>query len=121
MAQVRYIVEDVVRAVEFYTSKLGFSLEQQFGSAMAILARDDLRLWLAGPRASASQPMPDGSRPVPGGWCRIVIIVDDLENLAHTLRQQGVGFKGDVVEGPGGRQVLCSDPSGNLVELFEPA
>ena len=121
MAEVRYIVDNVNTAVEFYVSKLGFRLEQQFGPAMAILERSDLRLWVAGPKASASKPMPDGSKPVPGGWSRFVLIVDDLEDLVSRLKQDGVRFKNDILEGPGGTQILCLDPSGNVVELFQPA
>ncbi len=121
MASVRYIVSDVAAAVRFYTGQLGFSLEQQFGPAMAIVHRDDLTLWLAGPPASASRPMPDGRVPEPGGWNRIVIQVDDLEARVASLRGQGVPFRNEVVRGPGGQQILCEDPSGNVVELFQPA
>jgi catechol 2,3-dioxygenase-like lactoylglutathione lyase family enzyme len=121
MAQVRYIVNDVQKSVEFYTSHFGFKLEQQFGPAMAILERGDLRLWVAGPPASASKPMPDGTKPVPGSWNRIVIVVEQLEELVTKLRAAGVEFRNEVVSGPGGKQILCMDPSGNLVELFEPA
>ena len=121
MAQFRYIVDNVDAAVGFYTGKLGFTLEQQFGPAMAIVRREDLTLWLAGPRASASKPMPDGAQPVPGGWSRIVLTVADLEALVAGLREAGVVFRNDIVEGPGGRQILCLDPAGNPVELFEPA
>jgi catechol 2,3-dioxygenase-like lactoylglutathione lyase family enzyme len=121
MAQVRYIVNDVAEAVDFYTTRLGFELEQQFGPAMAILSSGDLRLWLAGPKASASRPMPDGAQPAPGGWGRFVFTVEDLESLVAGLREQNVIFRNDIVEGPGGKQILCEDPSGNVVELFEPA
>jgi len=121
MAQVRYIVDDVDQAVAFYTGQLGFALEQQFGPAMAIVGRDDLQLWLAGPMASASQAMPDGSQPVPGGWCRFVLTVDDLEAMVAALRAAGVEFRNDIVSGPGGHQILCQDPAGNVVELFQPA
>ena len=121
MAQVRYIVLDVDQAVKFYCDHLGFRLVQQFGPAMAIVERDDLRLWLAGPQASASRPMPDGARPTPGGWSRFVLTVDDLEALVGKLRVSGIGFRNEIVTGPGGRQILCQDPSGNLIELFEPA
>ncbi|HME27564.1 MAG TPA: VOC family protein [Acetobacteraceae bacterium] len=120
MVSVRYLVHDVDQAIAFYT-RLGFALRQQFGPAMAIVARDDLTLWLAGPRASAAKPMPDGRRPEPGGWNRFVLQVADLADLVVTLRAQGVTFRNDIVEGPGGRQILCEDPSGNVVELFEPA
>lgn len=121
MAAVRYIVDDVNTAVEFYVSNLGFQLKQQFGPAMAILERGDLTLWVAGPKASASKPMPDGSKPAPGGWSRFVLIVDDLQDLVSRLKQDGVPFKNDILAGPGGKQILCLDPSGNVVELFQPA
>jgi catechol 2,3-dioxygenase-like lactoylglutathione lyase family enzyme len=120
MASVRYIVHDVDQAIAFYT-RLGFTLRQQFGPAMAIVAHDDLTLWLAGPRASASKPMPDGRIPEPGGWNRLVLQVADLPAIVATLHAQGISFRNDIVDGPGGRQVLCEDPSGNVVELFEPA
>lgn len=119
MAQIRYIVHDVAEAISFYTSKLGFELKQQFGPAMAIVEREDLTLWLAGPAASASKSMPDGSTPEPGGWSRFVLSVENLEQLVGELRVGGVSFKSDLIEGPGGKQILCEDPSGNVVELFE--
>ena len=119
MATVRYLVKDVGEAVAFYTGHLGFGLKQQFGPAMAILTRQDLALWLAGPAASAARAMPDGRTPEPGGWNRIVVEVEDLAALVAGLRGQGVRFRNDVIEGPGGRQILCEDPSGNAVELFE--
>lgn len=121
MAQFRYIVDDVDDAVSFYVGTLGFTLDEQYGSAMAILIKDDLQLWVAGPPASASKPMPDGARPVPGGWGRIVIIVDDIAALAAKMKTDGVTFRNSILEGPGGKQVLCEDPSGNPVELFQPA
>jgi catechol 2,3-dioxygenase-like lactoylglutathione lyase family enzyme len=121
MATVRYLVRDVGAAVAFYTSALGFELKQQFGPAMAILARGDLTLWVAGPMASAARPMPDGKKPEPGGWNRFVVEVEDLAGLVAKLRERGVAFRNEVVEGPGGKQILCEDPSGNVVELFEPA
>ncbi len=120
MASVRYLVHDVDQAIAFYL-RLGFTLRQQFGPAMAIVAHDDLTLWLAGPRASASRPMPDGRTPEPGGWNRFVLQVADLPAVVAALREQGINFRNDIVDGPGGRQVLCEDPSGNVVELFEPA
>lgn len=119
MVTVRYIVHDVDLAVAFYTTQLGFAVEQQFGPAMAIVLRDDLTLWLAGPAASASRPMPDGRRPEPGGWNRIVLEIDDLSGAMERMRSGGAVFRNDIVEGPGGKQVLCEDPSGNVVELFE--
>lgn len=121
MASVRYLVHDVDAAAAFYTRHLGFALQQQFGPNMAILARDDLTLWLAGPTASAARPMPDGRRPEPGGWNRFVLQVDDLPGVVTRLRAAGIPFRNDVVTGPGGRQILCEDPSGNIVELFQPA
>ncbi|HEY4942043.1 MAG TPA: VOC family protein [Rhizomicrobium sp.] len=121
MATARYIVRDVDDAVAFYVGSLGFSLHQQFGPAMAIVAKDDLSLWLAGPGASASKPMPDGKRPEPGGWNRIVLEVGGLDALVARLRAKGVTFRNDIVSGPGGRQILCEDPSGNAIELFEAA
>lgn len=108
-------------SVNFYVTKLGFELEQQFGPAMAILNHGDLQLWVAGPKASASKPMPDGQLPAPGGWARFVLSVEDLESLSSTLKSSGVNFRNEIVEGPGGRQVLCEDPSGNIIELFQTA
>ena len=119
MASVRYIVDDVNAAVSFYTEALGFSVRQQFGPAMAILERDRLTLWVAGPPASASKPMPDGRQPAPGGWNRFVLEVTDLPALVATLRGRGTVFRNDIVDGPGGRQILCEDPAGNVIELFE--
>ena len=120
MATVRYLVRDVDRAIAFYTGHLGFALKQQFGPAMAILGYGDLTLWLAGPMASASRAMPDGRRPEPGGWNRFVVTVDDLADMVAKLRGAGVTFRNDIVTGPGGQQILCEDPSGNVVELFQP-
>ncbi|WP_306148546.1 MULTISPECIES: VOC family protein [unclassified Roseibium] len=121
MAHFRYLVENVDEAVSFYRDQLGFDLKQQFGPAMAILKRDDLELWLAGPMASASKPMADGTVPQSGGWNRCVLIVADLETLVTELGQKEFPFLNDIVIGPGGKQILCRDPSGNVVELFEPA
>jgi catechol 2,3-dioxygenase-like lactoylglutathione lyase family enzyme len=120
MSQIRYIVRNVDDAVKFYTSTFGFHLDQQFGPAMAILSREDLILWLAGPAASASRPLPDGSKPEPGGWNRFVLEVKDLPALVESLRRQGIRFRSDLVKGPGGQQILCEDPSGNPIELFQP-
>jgi catechol 2,3-dioxygenase-like lactoylglutathione lyase family enzyme len=120
MAVIRYIVADVEAALGFYT-RLGFEVEQQFGPAMAMVRREDLTLWLAGPTASASRPMPDGRQPEPGGWNRLVLTVGDLPATVDELRAEGVPFRNDIVTGPGGRQILCEDPSGNVVELFQPA
>lgn len=120
MATVRYLVDDVDDAVTFYT-KLGFELDKQFGPAIAMLVRGDLTLWVAGPTASASKPMPDGTKPGPGGWSRFVLTVDDLESVVSNLEKEGAGFRNEILEGPGGKQILCVDPSGNVVELFQPA
>ena len=120
MATVRYLVNDVDAAVAFYVDSLGFEIAQQFGAAIAILKRQDLTLWVAGPQASAARPMPDGARPEPGGWNRFVIEVEDIEARVAELMARGVTFRNDIVTGPGGRQVLCEDPSGNAVELFQP-
>jgi predicted enzyme related to lactoylglutathione lyase len=119
MATARYIVADVDESVAFYCRLLGFALKQQFGPAMAIVRRGDLDLWLAGPASSAARPMPDGRKPEPGGWSRIVIEVEDLEGMVASLRERGTRFRNDIVSGPGGRQILCEDPSGNAIELFE--
>ncbi|HEY7668257.1 MAG TPA: VOC family protein [Actinomycetota bacterium] len=120
MATARYLVHDVDAAVAFYVDGLGFEEVERYGPAMAIVRRDDLVLWLAGPTASAARPMPDGRVPEPGGWNRVVLQVDDLEPRIATLAALGVGFRNEVVEGPGGRQILAEDPSGNVIELFEP-
>lgn len=119
MATIRYLVEDVNASVQFYTESLGFELKQQYGPAMAILAKDDLNLWLAGPVSSAAQAMPDGRKPEAGGWNRFVFQVDGLEALVERMKARGVHFRNEIVRGPGGAQVLCEDPSGNVVELFE--
>jgi predicted enzyme related to lactoylglutathione lyase len=121
MAAVRYIVRDVTEAVAFYTKLLGFAATQQFGPNMAILTRGDLTLWVAGPGASASRPMPDGRQPEPGGWNRFVLQVDDLAALVKQLRERGAVMRNDIVSGPGGQQILVEDPSGNVVELFQRA
>ena len=121
MTAMRYLVRDVNQSVAFYAQHLGFAVKQQFGPNMAIMSRDGLTLWLAGPGASAARPMPDGRKPEPGGWNRFVLEVDDLGALVTRLKQQGVGFRNDIVAGPGGQQILCEDPSGNVIELFQPA
>jgi catechol 2,3-dioxygenase-like lactoylglutathione lyase family enzyme len=120
MAVVRYLVHDVEAAIIFYTDRLGFPLEQQMGPAFAIVTRDDLSLWLSGPQSSAARPMPDGRRPEPGGWNRLVITVDDLEASVDELKQAELNFRNEIVTGPGGKQILLEDSAGNPVELFEP-
>ncbi len=121
MASVRYLVQDVDTAIKFYVESLGFTLEQQFGPAMAIVQKNDLTLWLAGPMSSAAKAMPDGTKPVPGGWNRIVIEVEGLSELVGRLKTAGVEFRNEILQGPGGSQILCSDPSGNVIELFQRA
>jgi catechol 2,3-dioxygenase-like lactoylglutathione lyase family enzyme len=120
VAVVRYLVDDVEAAIAFYTEHLGFGLEQQMGPAFAIVSRGDLTLWLAGPQSSAARPMPDGRRPEPGGWNRLVVEVDDLAARVDELKQAGLSFRNEIVTGPGGKQILLEDASGNPVELFEP-
>ncbi len=121
MIRIRYIVDNVDKAVEFYTSNLGFRLEEQFGTAVAILERDGVQLIVSGPKSSAGRPMPDGTKPSPGGWARFQIVVDDIESEVSRLKQNGVQFKHDIIEGGGRKQILFLDPSGNLVELFQAA
>lgn len=120
MATARYLVKDVETSIAFYTHHLGFTLKRQFGPNMAILGRDDLTLWLAGPNASAARPMPDGRVPQPGGWNRFVLEVKDLAATVARLKENGAHFRNEIVAGPGGRQILAEDPSGNVIELFEP-
>jgi catechol 2,3-dioxygenase-like lactoylglutathione lyase family enzyme len=118
---VRYLVDDVAAAVAFYTEHFGFSAGATSSPAFADVVRGNLRLLLSGPQSSAGRPMTDGERPVPGGWNRIHFIVDDLEEEMKRLTGAGITFRNDVVTGPGGSQVLAIDPSGNLIELFQPA
>jgi catechol 2,3-dioxygenase-like lactoylglutathione lyase family enzyme len=118
---VRYMVDDVERAVAFYTTHLGFELHMSAAPAFADVLRGNLRLLLSGPASSAGRPMPDGEQPVPGGWNRIHLMVADLAAEVERLRAAGVPFRNDVVTGPGGRQILLLDPAGNVVELFQPA
>ena len=121
MATFRYLVNDVENSVLFYTQFLDFKVEQQFGPAMAIISRNDVTLWLAGPMSSAAQPMPNGDTPKPGGWNRFVAVVDDLQSVVAKLKSQRVPFRNEIVSGPGGQQILCEDPSGNVIEIFQPA
>lgn len=121
MGVVRYLVDDVDAAVTFYTDHLGFTLERRMGPAFAIVSRDELTLWLSGPQSSAAQPMPDSRRPEPGGWNRLVLVVEDLEAKVEALKRLGLNFRNEIVTGPGGKQVLLEDTAGNPVELFEPA
>lgn len=118
---VRYMVHDVDAAVAFYTAHLGFKLLSNASPAFADVVRGDLRLLLSGPTSSAGRPMPDGRKPEPGGWNRIHLLVDDIEAEVNRLRARGVRFRNNIVRGPGGAQILVEDPSGNVVELFQPA
>jgi catechol 2,3-dioxygenase-like lactoylglutathione lyase family enzyme len=117
---VRYMVDDVETAVAFYTTHLSFTVISKTLPAFADIARGDLRLLLSGPSSSAGRSMPDGRRPVPGGWNRIHLIVEDLPAEVARLRAAGVSFRNDIVTGPGGSQILLDDPSGNPIELFQP-
>lgn len=121
MASVRYLVNNVEESVQFYSECLGFKLQQQFGPALAIMSKGDLTLGLAGPPSSAAQPMPNGDKPSPGGWNRFVLQVDDLQSLVSSLKTRGTKFRNEILKGPGGSQILCEDPSGNVIELFQPA
>ena len=118
---VRYMVDDVAAAVDFYTSHLGFEVNTNYPPAFADVVRGNLRLLLSGPKSSAGRPMPDGEQPEPGGWNRIHLITDDFDAEIERLKAEGVRFRNDVVSGPGGRQILVQDPAGNLIELFHPA
>jgi catechol 2,3-dioxygenase-like lactoylglutathione lyase family enzyme len=121
MVNVRYMVDDVEEAIAFYTKLLDFKVLTSFPPAFADVARGNLRLLLSGPKSSAGRPMPDGARPGPGGWNRIHLIVDDIDAEVARLRKEGARFRNDVLEGPGGKQILVQDPSDNVVELFQPA
>ena len=121
LVNVRYMVDDVDAAVGFYTEHLGFTLLSSAAPAFADVQRGNLRLLLSGPKSSAGRPMPDGRKPAPGGWNRIHLIVDDIEQEVARLRQEGVAFRNEIVTGPGGKQILLDDPAGNVVELFQPA
>ena len=118
---VRYMVDDVEAAITFYTEHLGFTLRMSAAPAFADVIRGRLRLLLSGPASSAGRPMPDGTVPSPGGWNRIHLIVSDLAAEVDKLRADGFTFRNEIVTGPGGRQILLEDPSGNVVELFQPA
>ena len=120
-ASVRYLVDDVQAAIDFYTTHLGFSLNNAYPPAFADVQRGNLRLLLSGPTSSAGRPMPDGRVPGPGGWNRIHLLVEDIHAEVARLREAGLPFRNDVLKGPGGQQVLLEDPSGNPVELFQPA
>jgi predicted enzyme related to lactoylglutathione lyase len=121
MVNVRYMVDDVAAAIDFYTTHFGFTVQTKVLPAFADATRGNLRLLLAGPQSSAGRAMSDGERPHAGGWNRIHFVVEDLEAEIARLEAEGVQFRNEVVTGPGGAQVLACDPSGNFVELFQPA
>lgn len=118
---VRYMVNDVSEALDFYTKHFGFEPVGPSSPAFAAVTRNNLRLLLSGPQSSAGRPMPDGAQPGPGGWNRIHFVYSDLSSEITRLQAEGVRFRNDVVSGPGGQQILVEDPSGNLIELFQPA
>ena len=119
MAAIRYFVSDLASSIAFYEC-LGFEVEESWGPAFSILAHGDLKLWLSGPGTSAAQPMPDGRKPEPGGWNRIVITVEDLPTLISVLEKGGAKFRNQMIGGPGGSQILLDDPDGSPIELFQP-
>jgi catechol 2,3-dioxygenase-like lactoylglutathione lyase family enzyme len=121
MATIRYLVNDVEKSIEFYTKHFGFKLTQKMGPAFAIVSKDDLNVWLSGSQSSAARPTPDGRQPEAGGWNRFVIEVDDIELLVASKKSADIIFRNDIITGPGGKQILAEDPSGNPIELFEPA
>ena len=121
LVNVRYMVDDVETAVDFYTKLFGFTVRSNAAPAFADVVHGNLRLLLSGPKSSAGRPMPDGRTPAPGGWNRIHFIVDDIAADVERLRAAGLTFRNDIVSGPGGQQILLEDPSGNPVELFQPA
>jgi catechol 2,3-dioxygenase-like lactoylglutathione lyase family enzyme len=121
LVSVRYMVNDVQESIDFYTTHFGFELRSSAAPAFADIVRGRLRLLLGGAESSAGRPMPDGRKPGPGGWNRIHFVVDDIANEVQRLRDPGVSFRNEIVTGPGGQQILIDDPSGNPIELFQPA
>ena len=121
LVNVRYMVDDVEDSIDFYTTHFGFVVRSSSAPAFADVVRGNLRLLLSGPTSSAGRPMPDGQKPGPGGWNRIHFIVEDIAADVERLRSVGLTFRNDIVSGPGGRQILLEDPSGNPIELFQPA
>jgi catechol 2,3-dioxygenase-like lactoylglutathione lyase family enzyme len=121
LVSVRYMVDDVEEAIDFYTTHFAFTVRTSAAPAFADVVRGNLRLLLSGPKSSAGRPMPDGRTPGPGGWNRIHFIVEDIAADVERLKGAGLTFRNDVVSGPGGQQILLEDPSGNPIELFQPA
>ncbi len=118
---VRYVVGDVAESVRFYTGHLGFEVDSGAAPAFAAVTRDGLRLLLSGETSSGARPMPDGRRPVPDGWNRIQLVTDDIGAEVERLRRAGLAFRNEIITGLGGSQILLDDPSGNPVEIFQPA
>lgn len=121
LVSVRYMVDEVQRSIDFYTELFGFEVRSSAAPAFADVVRGHLRLLLSGPSSSAGRPMLDGRQPEAGGWNRIHFVVDDIDAEVERLREAGVSFRNDIVTGPGGRQILLDDPSGNPIEIFQPA
>jgi catechol 2,3-dioxygenase-like lactoylglutathione lyase family enzyme len=121
LVSVRYMVDDVEESIDFYTQHFDFEVGHNAAPAFAEVLRGKLRLLLAGPKSSAGRPMPDGRQPGPGGWNRIHFVVADIAAEVDRLRAAGVSFRNEIVSGPGGQQILLDDPSGNPIELFQPA
>jgi catechol 2,3-dioxygenase-like lactoylglutathione lyase family enzyme len=121
LVSVRYMVDDVEAAIAFYTKHLGFTVRMSAAPAFADVIRGRLRLLLSGPTSSAGRPMPDGTVPSAGGWNRIHLVLCDIAADVDKLRAEGLTFRNDIVTGPGGQQILLEDPSGNVIELFQPA
>jgi catechol 2,3-dioxygenase-like lactoylglutathione lyase family enzyme len=121
LVSVRYMVDDVEESIDFYTQHFGFTVRSSAAPAFADVVRGNLRLLLSGPKSSAGRPMPDGRTPEPGGWNRIHFVVEDIAADVERLRAAGLSFRNDIVSGPGGQQILLEDPSGNPIELFQPA
>ncbi len=120
LVNVRYMIDDVDAAIEFYVKHLGFTLEQNASPAFASVTRGNLRLLLSGEKSSGRRPLKDGTKPVAGGWNRISLWVGDLDAEVARLRKEGIQFRrDDIVSGPGGSQIWIEDPSGNLVEMFQ--
>jgi len=117
---VRYLVDDVQAAIDFYTAHFGFTVRSSAVPAFADVVRGNLRLLLSGPQSSAGRPMPDGRVPAPGGWNRIHFIVADIDQEVERLRAAGTTFRNDIISGPGGKQIVAEDPAGNPIEIFQP-
>jgi catechol 2,3-dioxygenase-like lactoylglutathione lyase family enzyme len=114
------MIDDVAAAAEFYTTHLGFTVDMNAAPAFAAVSRDGVQLLLSGKTSSGRRRMPDGREPVPGGWNRIQLVVDDIASEVERLRNAGLSFRNDIINGPGGSQIVLDDPSGNPVELFQP-